>query len=269
MPQHCKNAQRVAEFLHDNEQVAWVHYCGLPDDANYERGKKYLPNNLIHRLMIRGFADLDTKCVWRTGARFQRGESEALAEMDENALNIYVRGEHDSLQYLAGFRVEIHKILNSMNLHPEELICYSSQDGKEEGYISYHDVMRYYHDGIEKTPIPGMIRQEYPHPAEILKKTYINWRQEAENWSERGAIRDIETEPLFTGTGEKRLGKNQGLFQNFTEICKKIIDFIINFIEKLGVLGKFIVIVILLLAAFGVTNPFINAIYRFWQYLNP
>ena len=44
MPQHCKNAQRVAEFLHDNEQVAWVHYCGLPDDANYERGKKYLPN---------------------------------------------------------------------------------------------------------------------------------------------------------------------------------------------------------------------------------
>ena len=44
MAQHCKNAQRVAEFLHDNEKVAWVHYCGLPDDANYERGKKYLPN---------------------------------------------------------------------------------------------------------------------------------------------------------------------------------------------------------------------------------
>ena len=44
MAQHCKNAQRVAEFLHDNKKVAWVHYCGLPDDANYERGKKYLPN---------------------------------------------------------------------------------------------------------------------------------------------------------------------------------------------------------------------------------
>jgi len=44
MAQHCKNAQKVAEFLHDNEKVAWVHYCGLKDDANYALGKKYLPN---------------------------------------------------------------------------------------------------------------------------------------------------------------------------------------------------------------------------------
>ena len=44
MAQHCRNAQRVAEFLHDNPKVAWVHYCGLNDDANYERGQKYLPN---------------------------------------------------------------------------------------------------------------------------------------------------------------------------------------------------------------------------------
>ena len=42
--QHCRNAQRVAEFLHDNEKVAWVHYCGLPDDAYYSLGQKYLPN---------------------------------------------------------------------------------------------------------------------------------------------------------------------------------------------------------------------------------
>ena len=44
MAQHCKNAQRVAEFLHDDPRVAWVHYCGLPDDAHYALGQKYLPN---------------------------------------------------------------------------------------------------------------------------------------------------------------------------------------------------------------------------------
>ena len=44
MAQHCKNAQQVAEFLHDNEKVAWVHYCGLKDDAHYALGQKYLPN---------------------------------------------------------------------------------------------------------------------------------------------------------------------------------------------------------------------------------
>ena len=44
MAQHCKNAQKVAEFLHDNEKVAWVHYCGLLTDKNYALGQKYLPN---------------------------------------------------------------------------------------------------------------------------------------------------------------------------------------------------------------------------------
>jgi len=44
MAQHCKNAQKVAEFLHDNEKVAWVHYCGLPSDKDYALGQKYLPN---------------------------------------------------------------------------------------------------------------------------------------------------------------------------------------------------------------------------------
>ena len=44
MAQHCANAQRVALFLHDDERVAWVHYCGLEDDAHYELGRKYLPN---------------------------------------------------------------------------------------------------------------------------------------------------------------------------------------------------------------------------------
>ncbi|MBQ4173350.1 MAG: O-acetylhomoserine aminocarboxypropyltransferase/cysteine synthase, partial [Prevotella sp.] len=44
MAQHCKNAQKVAEFLHQDERVAWVHFSGLKDDPNYERAQKYLPN---------------------------------------------------------------------------------------------------------------------------------------------------------------------------------------------------------------------------------
>ena len=44
MQQHCRNAQHVAEFLEADPRVAWVHYCGLPSDENYERGLKYLPN---------------------------------------------------------------------------------------------------------------------------------------------------------------------------------------------------------------------------------
>ena len=44
MAQHCRNAQQIAEFLEQQEQVAWIHYCGLKNDAHYARGQKYLPN---------------------------------------------------------------------------------------------------------------------------------------------------------------------------------------------------------------------------------
>ena len=44
MAQHCKNASKVAQFLKDNDKVAWVHYCSLPGDKYYELAQKYLPN---------------------------------------------------------------------------------------------------------------------------------------------------------------------------------------------------------------------------------
>mgnify|MGYP002521421126 FL=1 len=44
MAQHCRNAQRVAEFLHGDPRVAWVHYCGLEIDKNHALAAKYLPN---------------------------------------------------------------------------------------------------------------------------------------------------------------------------------------------------------------------------------
>lgn len=43
VPQHCKNAQKVAEFLNNDERVAWVHYSGLPDDQDHALAQKYLP----------------------------------------------------------------------------------------------------------------------------------------------------------------------------------------------------------------------------------
>ena len=44
MQRHCENAQRVAEFLQQDERVAWVHYSGLPGDECHELAQKYLPN---------------------------------------------------------------------------------------------------------------------------------------------------------------------------------------------------------------------------------
>ena len=44
MPQHCKNAQAVAEYLSTNDKVAWVNYSGLPGDKYHALAQKYMPN---------------------------------------------------------------------------------------------------------------------------------------------------------------------------------------------------------------------------------
>ena len=43
MEKHCANAMKVATFLQNHPQVAWVRYAGLPGDKYYELGQKYLP----------------------------------------------------------------------------------------------------------------------------------------------------------------------------------------------------------------------------------
>ena len=41
---HCENAQKIAEFLQQDNRVAWVRYSGLPSDDCHELAQKYLPN---------------------------------------------------------------------------------------------------------------------------------------------------------------------------------------------------------------------------------
>ena len=44
MKRHCENGQAIAEYLHDHPKVAYVNYCGLPDDPYHALAQKYLPN---------------------------------------------------------------------------------------------------------------------------------------------------------------------------------------------------------------------------------
>ena len=44
MERHCRNAEKVAQFLHDDPRVAWIDYPGLADDKSHALAEKYLPN---------------------------------------------------------------------------------------------------------------------------------------------------------------------------------------------------------------------------------
>ena len=43
MPRHCENALKVASFLQNREDVAWVNYPGLKGDKYYDLAQKYMP----------------------------------------------------------------------------------------------------------------------------------------------------------------------------------------------------------------------------------
>ncbi len=44
VPRHCENAQKVAEFLEQQPDVAWISYPGLPSSSQYELAQRQFRN---------------------------------------------------------------------------------------------------------------------------------------------------------------------------------------------------------------------------------
>lgn len=62
--QHCNNALQIAQFLHEDARVAWVHYSGLPDDKNHALARKYLPNGSCGVIAFGLKGDRSTAIQW-------------------------------------------------------------------------------------------------------------------------------------------------------------------------------------------------------------
>ena len=63
MERHTKSALKVATFLKNHPQVAWVHYPGLSGDKEYGRAKKYLPNGScgVLAFALKGGREVDNR----------------------------------------------------------------------------------------------------------------------------------------------------------------------------------------------------------------
>ena len=63
VPKHCDNARKIAKFLHDHPQVAWVNYPDLEDDKQHALQQKYLPNGTCGVLAfgLKGGRDFATR----------------------------------------------------------------------------------------------------------------------------------------------------------------------------------------------------------------
>lgn len=53
MERHCSNAQKIAEFLEQDDRVAWVNYPGLESSPYHELAMKYMPHGTLRRHFLR------------------------------------------------------------------------------------------------------------------------------------------------------------------------------------------------------------------------
>jgi O-acetylhomoserine (thiol)-lyase len=61
---HVENARKVAEFLRNHKQVAWVNYAGFPDSPLYPMAHRYLGRNFCSLLTfgVKGDFERGVKC---------------------------------------------------------------------------------------------------------------------------------------------------------------------------------------------------------------
>ena len=83
----------------------------------------YLPNNLLHRLMVARPNELDMNNVWRTGAKFQLPDLglSAVVVIDGNTLRFFIRhtdSMHHPNTYLAILKENVDQIVKKIGLKP-------------------------------------------------------------------------------------------------------------------------------------------------------
>lgn len=130
----------------------------------------YIPNTVMHRLIIRKHNELDMDCLWRFGAHFvsQDHKQSALAYMSDARIDVFVQGQ-DKRQYMEEFRKEIIRILAELNLSTDEMIHFYWENIERE--VSYIDVLEQFRRGKTEIFIRGA--QNYPAPAKILQEHYV------------------------------------------------------------------------------------------------
>jgi internalin A len=102
----------------------------------------YLPNNVLHRLMVEMRNDLVHEYVWLSGAVFASKTMglKALVKIDGDTLKIYVKSESELYTanvYLGFIRNIIDNINGNLGLSSREIIVYKKEDQIEEFEYEY------------------------------------------------------------------------------------------------------------------------------------
>lgn len=173
----------------------------------------YLPNNVIHRLMVERRKELDRNNVWLTGARFVCGDTgrNAVVKSEGNLIRVLVRAEiepRDPQRYLDELKDALERISADMGLtiSKKEVIY---KEGDKTACVDYDDLLFHQEMGQTKilcrdlrkqVPLWDVLMQtDFPED-EKQKKLREDIRQACEKLQNRkiywGASEDVRTDFL-------------------------------------------------------------------------
>ena len=139
IPMLCeRNEKPIAALFSNSERILEFHMLYT-----------YLPNNVIHRLMVEMRSHLDIDNVWLSGAIFAQDDIglSALVKIEDNTLKIYVKSEntlHPANTYLNIIKTTIERINKSLGLHTTGNMVYR-KDGKVESFDYEYLIDSYEH----------------------------------------------------------------------------------------------------------------------------
>ena len=117
--------------------VQSLHTDGKTLEFNMEFD--YLPNNLLHRMMVERSGELDLENVWRTGTRFRYPELgySAVVVSDSRVLRFFIRSQdpmHRPNTYLTMLKAHVDRIVEDMGIAKPVCKLIYKLDGKRDEF---------------------------------------------------------------------------------------------------------------------------------------
>ena len=156
----------------ENSKPVAQEYANALDTLEFQMKFEYLPNNVLHRLMVERWSELDTENVWLTGARFVQPNTglSAVVRIDDNVLQIYVRSEnnlHSRNTYLSVIEGSVDQICQELKLpKTKNNLVYKS--GAETEYFDYEVLLTML--GVGQANVFSMTRKEMVPIRDILNQ---------------------------------------------------------------------------------------------------
>ena len=134
---HGDDHEFLPMLCQQNSTVNVQYYRQDPEVLEFNMEFDYLPNNLLHRLMVDRHAELDMENVWRTGARFCHKELgySAVVVIDGNILRFFIRHTdpmHRPNTYLTVLKANVERIVGNMGLKVPITQLVYKLDGKQD-----------------------------------------------------------------------------------------------------------------------------------------